>query len=214
MGRSDRSNVPEGNDLVGLGDSLGGDVATGNSAEDAVGHSVNLSADAATARFLADARTIESSRSRARRHWLRQQATEGATFSGLLRSMAEGGKAVRLTVTGWPVSGVIVRADVDLVTVETDAGTVWVAPTAIESVEVESREGPAADDRPFGEGSNWASLLAGLLEERQTVDLRVEDRWFSGRLTGLGVDVVTLAGPDSTVYLPVRRIAALRLAQA
>ncbi len=213
MGRSNRSQVPEGDDEFGVDQLLGGDVAVGDAAEEAVGHQGNLPASGVTARFLADARTEESSRSRARRHWLRQQAVEGATFGGLLRSLAEGGREARVMVDGWEVVGSIGLAGATVVAVETSSGPAWVAARAIDGVAALGEEGPAGDDRPLEAGPSWLPLLAGLQEERHQIEIRTAGRWVDGRIVGVGIDVVTLATRLGTTYLPIERIAAVRLAQ-
>lgn len=213
MGRSDRGQVPEGDDVLSVDQLVGGDAPVGDAAENAVGHRRNLPARGDTARFLADARTEESSRSRARRHWLRQQAVEGATFGGVLRSLAETGREARLLVDGWELVGSVGRAGATIIAVETASGPAWIATRALLEVTVIGREGAASDDRPLEEGPSWSPLLAGLQEERHQIEVRSGGRWIDGRISGVGVDVVTLATPGGTTYLPLERIAAVRLTQ-
>lgn len=138
---------------------------------------------------------------------------EGATFGGMLRSRAEADGPTTLTVGTWKVSGQLLQAGADIVTLETDTGMLWVSVSAVEVVEAGGRPGAAADSRPLTEGTSWMSLLAGLQEERQPVELLTGGEWISGRIAGVGVDVVSIESPGRISYVRFAGIAALRLSQ-
>jgi len=162
---------------------------------------------------MADARTEESTRNRSKRHWLRQRAMEGATFGGMLRSRAEADGPTTLTVGTWKVSGQLLQAGAEIVTLETDQGMLWVSVSGVEVAEVRGRPGAAADSRPLAEGTSWMSLLTGLQEERQPVELLAGQEWISGRIAGVGVDVVSIESAGGMSYVRFAGIAALRLSQ-
>ena len=98
-------------------------------------------------------------------------------------------------------------------TLETDAGMLWVSVSAIEVAEAPGKAGAAGDSRPLAEGTTWMALLTGLQEERHPVELLAGDDWLLGRIAGVGVDVVSIATANRTSYVRFSGIVALRLPQ-
>src|ERR1017187_122985 len=74
-------------------------------------------------RFVADTRASDAARSRSRERSLRQQATEMATFAGLLLDLVEGGASVTVRTTAGRVhQGNIVAVGRDFVLLRAAAG--------------------------------------------------------------------------------------------
>ncbi|MBW3536464.1 MAG: hypothetical protein KY395_01665 [Actinobacteria bacterium] len=177
----------------------------------------NVLRDDATARFLADARNIESARARAREHWIRQQAREGATFEGILRALSERGGVVEIvTVDSGRAIGQIMTISPELVAVGGDGVVLaWVVARKIATVCPMSQNrdaGVASDDRGANSSATLSGLLANLADERAEVSLRCGGREVSGRLAGSGTDVLTVRGRSGELsYLPIGALTVVRL---
>lgn len=210
--------VPEGDGMLGAGDLVRGDLAGGDAAEDAVSHSeAKLLRDDAAARFLADARNIESARARAREHWIRQQAREGATFEGILRALSERQETVEIvTADSGRASGQIMALSAELTLLGTD-GTpqAWVVTRAVAGVSPVSQgrdAGVASDDRGATSSVTLSGLLSDLAGERAGVTIRSGGNDTSGRVAGVGTDVVTVRERSGRLsYLPVDALTIVRL---
>lgn len=218
VGGRDRVQIPEGGGMIRSRDLVGGDIAGGDTTEDAVGHTgANVLRDDAAARFLADARNIESARARAREHWIRQQAREGATFEGVLRALSERGALVEIvTIDSGCTTGQIMTISAELVAVGADDVPLsWVITRKIATVRPMSQSGDAgvaSDDREADSSATLAGLLANLADERAEVNLRCGGRDVSGRLAGSGTDVVTVRGRSGELsYLPIDALTVVRL---
>ena len=218
MARGDRSEVPEGDRVVAGADLIGRHLAGDDSAEDAGRHpEANLLPDDAAARFIWDARNSEAARARAREHWIRQQAREGATFEGILRALSERGGSVEVrTSDGGREEGTVLGVSAELVELATgDTGRTWLVRAGLAAVSplVEGFDvGVASDDRGPSSSATLAGLLAGLAEERSPVTIRSGGQEVTGRLVGAGADVLTLRLSDGGLtYLPVSGVSLLRL---
>ena len=218
MGWRDRSEIPERDSLSVRGDDVGGDGARRDVAEHAVAHNVGkLLPDDDAARFLADARNAESARARAREHWMRQQAREAATFSGILRGLSERrGPARVTTVDGAEVVGEILGVSAELVLVNTDNRESWVVIRAVVAVSPLGEgydAGVASDDRGPTSSTTLVGLLGSLAEDRAHVAIRCGGVDVSGRVVGAGTDVVTLRrATGSLTYVPAAALTVVRLA--
>ncbi len=219
MRGGDRTEVPEGDRVVARGDLVGRNLSGDDSTEDAIRHDEpNLLPDDAAARFLWDARNSEAARARAREHWIRQQAREGATFEGILLALSErGGPVMVWTADGGRATGTVLGVSAELVLLATrESDRTWFIRESLAGVAPLSEDfdaGVASDDRGPTSGTTLGGLLAGLAEERSAVTVRCGGREVSGRLVGAGADVLTLRLSDGGLtYLPVVGLSLLRLA--
>lgn len=214
MGGSHGRDIPESDRQVAGGHLIARDLTLDDAAEDAVVHRGKLAPDPLAARFLADARTAESARSRSREHWLRRQAEESATFAGTIRALAERGAEVEVSLGGSSViSGRLTAAGRDLIEVDGASGPTWVAVSRIETLTSPGAT-VASDDRELEGGRSMAGLLAGLAADRAEVEILVGGRWLIARLAGAGSDIVTLRTGTEMEFVAVGVVAAARLAQS
>ena len=218
VGGSDRVQVPERDGLVGRSHLFRGDIAVDDAAKDAVGHiDSNVLGDDATARFLADARNIESARARAREHWIRQQAREAATFGGILRALSERKGTVEVvTVDGGRAVGRILSVSPELIELGSEPPpNAWVVAGGVARVSPlsDSRDaGVASDDRGTTSSTTLMGVLGDLADDRANLTIRCGGTEVAGRIAGLGADVLTVRGPSGELsYLPVDRLTVVRL---
>lgn len=219
MAGGDRTEIPKGDRVIANADLLGRHISGDDPAEDTGGHSeANLLPDDAAARFLWDARNSEAARARAREHWIRQQAREGATFEGILLALSERAGPVMLwTTDGGRAAGTVVGVSAEIVELAgEEAARTWLVRASLAGVSPLSEgfdAGVASDDRGPTSSTTLPGLLADLAEERSVVTVRCGGRELSGRLDGAGTDVITLRLHDGGLtYLPVQGVSFLRLA--
>ena len=205
--------------MIGRGELIGGNISGDDSAEDTSRHSESkLLPDDAASRFLWEARNSEAARARAREHWIRQQAREGATFEGILLALSERAQPVELwTSDGGSATGTLEGVSAELVEVATGpSDRAWLVRARLAGVAPLSEGfdvGVASDDRGPASGTTLAGLLSRLAEERQVVTARFGGREISGRLVGAGTDVLTFRLPEGGLrYVSVDGLSLLRLA--
>ena len=173
---------------------------------------------ASLSRWAGDQRAAEAASARARERWLRQQAGEEATFTGVLVDLAERQAAVVIRTDTHGHIGRLRGIGHDVAVLDGASGALTlVALGAVRSVQL----APPADDRdtsgsrsPTGRLS-LAGLLAALAADRASV--RVEllgGQMVTGSLQGVGADVLSVrveGEPDRTVHVPLHAVASCRL---
>ncbi len=173
------------------------------------------------ARLVADSQASAAARARSRERSLRQQATEEATFTGLLLDLAEDGSEVSIrTRAGRSVYGVIAGLGRDFILLRTGAGAdTLVVLRALAAVR--RRPGQHAPDtagaRPTAGKTSLAAHLSGLAPERPRVAIAVdgEPMMLNGELRAVGVDVATLrldGEPPVTAYVALASVSLVVLA--
>lgn len=158
--------------------------------------------------WLAEQRADEAVASRIRERWLRQEATDEATFAGVLLDLAE--RELRLVIGGSGGRrhiGSVSAVAADCCAIRTAAGEdVLLAYAAITSIRPTEGGGAATGDRPVALDTTLAECLSLLLAERPRLRMAtVGGTTWSGALGAVGRDVVTLVldGPAGSVaYLP------------
>lgn len=163
-------------------------------------------------------RADDLSAARVRERWLRQQATEEATFVGTLLDLAElaapvsasliGGRRHDGRIIGLTADGVVLDERGDHVVVRLGA-VAFVRPSPGTASAVATGDRPAALDLSFGE------LLARVVGEQPEVALAlVSGDAVGGRLLAVGLDVLSVrvaSGDAGLVYCPLPSIASVRL---
>jgi hypothetical protein len=163
-------------------------------------------------RWAAEARVDEAARRRAREHWLRHQAEEEASLSGVLTDVAERRTPVILHVRGGRQHRGDVRAvGRDFVALRSGATETIVALDAVVSVQTRPGEAPAIGDRPITTALRLSDVLAELAGERSPALLVMADgdEAVAGIVRSVGTDVVVvrLAGDaPGTAYVPLGAI--------
>ena len=163
-------------------------------------------------RWAADARVDEAARMRARERWLRCQAEEEGSLTGVLADVAERGASVAVHVRGGRRHRGEVRAlGSDFVALRSGDADVIVALAAVASVRTLPGEASTIGDRSIAASPRLVDVLAGLAAEKVAVLLVMAggDDAVAGVLRWVGQDVVgvLLAGaPAVTAYVPVGAI--------
>src|SRR5690606_26726235 len=139
------------------------------------------------ARWAAEARVEEAARARAREGWLRRQAEESASLTGVVAGV--GGRGAPVTVharAGGRHAGVVRAAGADVVVLRAGpgpGGEVLVPLAAVTSLRVGPGDGPVVGDRP-----------SDLAAERPTVRVvTVGGDAVAGELQAVGRDVLVVA---------------------
>lgn len=171
------------------------------------------------AMWTAEARVDEAIRSRSRERWLRQQAEESSTFTGVLADLADRGRAVMVqSAGGRRHRGVVTAVGVDFVALRTDQGKdVLLATEGISSVRPQARETRALSGRTLELSYRLVEAIAALAEERPRVLLVTSevDGTMAGELWTVGQDVITLRVDGETrsnVYVRLGAVMELSLA--
>jgi len=171
--------------------------------------------------LVAEIRAADAVQARARERSLRQQATEEATFHGLLVDLAEARADVTVrTRTGRAVQGRIMILGRDFLGIRVANGSLTlVALGAVSSVRRRpgSHVADTAGARPLPGRLSLAAYLSGLAPERPRIAAVVdgEPAMLSGQLQACGTDVVTLrvdGSPTTTVYVALSSVSELTLA--
>ncbi|MEX2549505.1 MAG: hypothetical protein WD638_04700, partial [Nitriliruptoraceae bacterium] len=158
-----------------------------------------------------DARLAEEIATRAEGRSRAERAAEIATWAGTLHDLAERGIAAVVRLDGGRAyRGAIEAIGVDHVAVRTSGGTVaLLLREAIRAVRPQPglRAPVATGDRHRSVGRTLPEILLRLAEDGTRVALGLEglDEPLTGRVLGLGEDVITLqvdAGDQGVVYLP------------
>ena len=145
--------------------------------------------------LLDEARRDQAVEARAREHWLRRAAHEGATFTGALVDLAESGQSVSVRIASGHVHhGHVVAVGTDFCAVETDGGvTIYINLAALGEVRLDSGAPPAGNRGPSVD-MTLAEALSRLAGERPRVAAvtRGLDTPISGELCAVGTDVITV----------------------
>jgi hypothetical protein len=181
-------------------------------------------------RWAADARASDAARTRARERWLRRQAAEEATLSGVALDLAERGDTIVLkTTSGRAHRGQLVAVARDVWVLRSSAsggtaepgmaGAIFIAIDSIASLRARpdsgGRPAPVASGaRPVPLTASMAEMLTDLAVEHPRVRVVVEGEpeAMVGQLCSVGVDVATLklAGePPTTVYVRLGSVSEL-----
>lgn len=168
-------------------------------------------------RWAADARVRAAAEQRSRERWLRRQATEDATLTGVLTDLAERGASVVLaTRSGRRHRGRIHALGVDFCALEGEAGRgQLVRLDAITTVRTLPSERVVTGDRTVELSLRLADVLLGLAADRPSVLIGTDtDETARGELRAVGTDVVTIRGdgsPPATVYVPIDAVSEVAL---
>jgi hypothetical protein len=168
-------------------------------------------------RWAADARVAEAARLRSRERWLRLQAEEESTVTGVLADLLEAGLPVTLhTRSGGRHGGAIRAVGADFVAMGPEGGRgspgreVVVALAAIASVCPRPGAADVLGDRRVVGRLRLADVMAGLAADRSPVRVVTVD---AGAITGIvrsvgqDVAVVRAAGDRAgTAYVPFAAI--------
>jgi hypothetical protein len=161
---------------------------------------------AAFARWAAGERVADAARQRSRERWLRQQAIEAATMTGVLTDLAEQRAEVTLRTRTHPFIGRMVGVARDFVVVEERSGAALMVATAhLASVSpLPGRRAGAAPSYDRGDPSGdrnpplpilLVDALALLAADRSPVRLGVTSgELILGDLIAVGIDVITVQG--------------------
>jgi hypothetical protein len=159
------------------------------------------------ARWAGEARAAETARGRSRERWLRHQAAEEATFTGLALDLAERrcGIDVR-TVNGRTVRGALVAVARDFWVLDSDGVPRFVAAPFVVSVRPlpGSDGGEATSDRADVLDMRLLDALTAIAGDRPRVQLAVvgDTELVTGELRAVGADVLTIR-PDGGSRQPV-----------
>ncbi|MGI8492017.1 MAG: hypothetical protein ACR2KC_03025 [Acidimicrobiales bacterium] len=156
--------------------------------------------DSGWASWIAQERLSNARESRSKERWLRQQAGEEATLTGLLIDLAERRVDAVLTTKAGRHSGRLVGVGRDFCVVSAAHGTTLVSTAAVLTVTSADLAGTvAAGDRPARLPQRMADALADLAAERAPVRLRMSDgQHLTGALVAAGVDLVSLRVEGAT----------------
>jgi hypothetical protein len=168
---------------------------------------------AAFARWAAAEQRVDAASARARQRWLDQQATEAATFVGLLVDLAEAPAVVTFAL-GEPhgdLVGRVAGVGRDFVVVEERSGRVTlVSLAAVDAVRVDGARPASTGDRAAPVELDLAGALAALSADRAGARLRLAGgQIVSGDLVGVGIDVAIVrpAGPArASIYVPLSAV--------
>ena len=168
--------------------------------------------------LVGDMRASDAARGRARERSLRQQASEQATFDGLLTDLAESGAEIQLRLrSGRTARGVIIGRGADFVALRPRHGGV----TVVASAAVSQLRRPGGDRLPQPTGDRapttvgtLAAYLSGIAPDRPQVAVATagEPGLLVGELRSAGRDVLTLAltgDPPAIVYLALDSVESL-----
>lgn len=160
-----------------------------------------------------------AARSRTRERWLRQQAAEGALFTGLALDLAERGVAVAIgTTTARTLHGHIVAVARDFLVLRHDGGTSFLALPAVATIRPEGghRPGDTASDRTSPVDTVLADVVTALAADRPRVRVVAEGggEALAGELRSASGEVATLrldGDPQPTIYLQLASLRELTL---
>ena len=175
---------------------------------------------ASLAHFVADATVDEAARSRAQERSLRQQASEDASFTGVLLDQGERGRPIVVsTSAGRRHRGVVRSVATDFCILRADTGVDQLVPyAALGAIRPLPQEAETVGDRPATLDVGLTDALHYLSEDRPRlrVGLIGNPDPYVGELRSVGRDVLTLrmdGDPPPTVYLQVALIAELTIAR-
>ena len=174
---------------------------------------------AALAHFVADATVDEAARSRSLGRSLRQQASEDASFVGVLLDLAERGRPIVLSTSGRRHRGVVRTVAMDFCILRTDTGTdQLVSYQALGMIRPLPQEAETVGDRPATLDVDLSDALSYLSDDRPRLRIGLigDPDPHIGELRSVGRDVLTLrmdGDPPPTAYLQVALIAELAIAR-
>ena len=153
----------------------------------------------------ADFRVDEAARARTRERWLRQQATEEATFTGLLVDLAERRAAIVLrTTSGSAHHGVVTAVGADFVALRAPDGATRLVTLRVVTA-VEGADGMTlrelSGSRAEPADARLVDVLAQVAADRRRVLLVAESETFAGEVDAVGADVVRVRRGGSPVYV-------------
>jgi hypothetical protein len=176
--------------------------------------------DPGLAALAAELASDDAVRARARAHWLGRQAAAEGTFAGVLRDLAERGRAVLVHLH----NGHLHRASVavvgaDFVVLRTAGGRdVAIALHAVASVRTLPGEPTTSGDRFLPTTTTLAEMLDALGEDRARVLVTGLDarQPVAGELRAVGRDVATirLDGAGGTAYVALDSVAEISLVES
>jgi hypothetical protein len=146
----------------------------------------------ALGRWAGDQRAGAAAGARRREHWLRQQAAESATVTGVLLDLAERRAAVRIDTTGGPHQGQVEAVTSGLCALrQPDGGIALIALPAVTAVHTGLRL--ATGDRSPEVRLDMAGALAALSADRPEVTLELTGgAHVVGTLHTVGIELASL----------------------
>jgi hypothetical protein len=170
-------------------------------------------------RWAAEARVDEAARARSREWWLRRQAEEESTVTGVLADLREAGVTVTVhTRAGGRHSGAVRALGADFVALAAAATgqDVVVALAALSSVRTRPGAPVVTGDRVVVATLHLVDVVAHLAAERERVRVvTVGGEAVTGVVRSVGGDVAVVRGvgdPPSVTYVPLAAIAELVVA--
>jgi hypothetical protein len=159
------------------------------------------------ARWAGQARAADTARDRSRERWLRQQAAEEATFTGVALDLAERRCAVAIgTANGRTLRGALSAVARDFWVVDGDGVATFVAAAYVVSVRPlpGTGGGDATGDRADVLDMRLVDALTAIVGDRPRVRLAVmgDNEVMTGELRTVGADVLTVR-PDTANRQPV-----------
>lgn len=166
-------------------------------------------------RWAADEDAARVARARSRALWLRQQAAESATLTGVLLDLAERRAVVTVEVSGRSHTGRLVAVSTGLcVLEEIDDEDHHLALVALPAITMVVPPVEASGDRVPELQLDIAGALAGLAGDRPTICLELKGgKRVTGMLETVGVDLVTVrvGGAGAIRQLAINAISACLL---
>jgi hypothetical protein len=162
----------------------------------------------------------EAVRTRARQQWLRRQAAEEGSFTGVLADLAERGRPVVVHLrNARRHHGRAVVIGNDFVGLRTERGTdVLLALAAITSVRTRAGDSVTIGDRPVIGDMRLVEALTALAEDRARVVMVGDDAGDAvrGELRAIGRDVATvrLDGDGGTAYVALASVVEVSLPES
>jgi len=168
-------------------------------------------------RWAAEARVTEAARARSREQWLRRQAEEEGTFTGVLADLLEAGAPLTVhSRTGGRYPGAVRAIGADFVALGPAVGRgreVVIALGSVASVRTLPGAAAVTGDRRVAGTLTVADVVAALAVERERVRLvTVDGEAVSGIVRSVGQDVVVVGGvgdPPAAAYVAVGAISEL-----
>ncbi|MEO6629664.1 MAG: hypothetical protein ABIP03_13985 [Aquihabitans sp.] len=166
--------------------------------------------------FTDDQRRSDAARARRREHWLRQQADEDGTFTGVLVDLAEQRRLlVAQTKAGRTLRGTVRTIGADFVELRTVTGdTTYLALGAVMSLRPEPGTVDTSGDRAVVLAATLDVAISELAADRPRVSLHtLGGEHHAGLLWTVGRDLLTVRTNDGVAtYVPLTALNDLLLA--
>jgi hypothetical protein len=169
-------------------------------------------------RWAADARVDEAVQRRTRERWLRHQADQAATFTGVLVDLAERGAPVALQLLGGTsVVGALRTIGADFCALRVAGTTSLVVLDAVSTVRGAPASSSLSGDRVTACELRFVDVVSELANDRERVHVVPAGAGapLTGQLRAVGQDIATIrcdGDPPATVYVRLAAVGHLSLA--